>query len=76
MKRKLTLTVDREVYDGLRERIGVGRISSFIENLLRPHVVKSMLESGYARMAQDKEREKDAHKWAELTFKDSAREKR
>lgn len=76
MKKKLTLTVDQEVYEGLREHIGSGRISGFIEKLLRPHVVKSRLEDGYARMAQDKDREKEALKWAEHTFKDLARGKR
>ncbi len=76
MKKNLTLTVAAEVYDGLRDQIGAGRISRFIEKLLRPHVVKSQLEDGYARMAADKTREKEALKWAELTFKDLAREKR
>ena len=76
MKRKLTLTVDQDVYDGLNEQIGAGRISGFIERLVRPHVVASSLEDGYARMGADKDREKEALKWAELTVKDIARGKR
>ncbi|OGH55598.1 MAG: addiction module antitoxin [Candidatus Lindowbacteria bacterium RIFCSPLOWO2_12_FULL_62_27] len=76
MKKKLTLSVDREIYDGLRSQIGARRISGFIESLLRPHVVKSSLEEGYARMSRDKDREKEARRWAEQTVRDIAREKR
>ena len=76
MRKKLTLTVEQDVYDGLRKRIGPRRISGFIENLIRPHVVASHLKDGYARMAADKTREKEADQWAELTFKDLARAKR
>ena len=40
MQRKLTLTIDEEVYNGLRAVIGPRKISRFIEELVRPHVVK------------------------------------
>ncbi len=39
MTKKLTITVDAEVYDGLRSVIGPRRISRFLTNLARPHVV-------------------------------------
>ena len=48
MQRKLTITVDDEVYRGLHEKVGRGRISEFIADLVRPHVVgDSKLEAAY-----------------------------
>jgi len=70
MRKKLTVTVDEEVYDGLRKTIGPRKISKFIEDLVRPHVVHPNLESAYAEMARDKCREKEAMEWAEVTLKD------
>jgi predicted CopG family antitoxin len=37
MQKKLTVTIDEEVYEGLREVIGPRKISRFIEDLVRPH---------------------------------------
>ena len=75
MQKKLTITVDEEVYAGLHKTIGPRKISKFIEKLVRPHVVRPNLESAYAQMANDKKREEDAVEWAEITFKDIAHEK-
>lgn len=47
MQKKLTQTIDEEVYNGLRMVIGPGKISRFIEDLVRPHVVKSTLYAAY-----------------------------
>ena len=74
MQKKLTITIDDEVYDGLREHIGPRKISKFIEEMVRPHVIRPNLESGYAEMARDEERERQAEEWAEATFKDFAHE--
>jgi predicted CopG family antitoxin len=74
MKKKLTVTVDEEVYIGLRKTIGPRKISKFIEELVRPHVIQPGLESAYAEMARDEVREKEALEWAEVTFKDVAHE--
>ncbi|MDP2931450.1 MAG: addiction module antitoxin [Chloroflexota bacterium] len=72
MRKKLTVTIDEEVYEGLRKNIGPRKISKFIEELVRPHVVHPNMESAYAEMARDKMREKEALEWAEITFKDVA----
>jgi predicted CopG family antitoxin len=69
MQRKLTITVDEEVYDGLKKTIGPRKISRFIQELVRPHVIRPNLESLYADMAKDKKREKEAVEWAEATFR-------
>jgi len=74
MQKKLTVTIDEEVYDGLRKNIGPRKISKFIEELVRPHVIRPDLELAYAEMAKDEKREKEAVKWAEVTFKDIAHE--
>jgi len=76
MQKKLTITIEEEVYEGLHEVIGPGKISKFVEQLVRPHVVRPKLDSGYKQMAQDKAREEEALEWAEATFRDSAHEKR
>jgi len=73
-QKKLTITVDEEVYEGLHKVIGPRKISKFVEGLVRPHVVRPNLESAYAQMARDKQREKEALEWAETTFKDIVNE--
>jgi len=70
MQKKLTITVDEEVYEGLHKTIGSRKISKFVEELVRPHVVRPNLESAYAQMAKEKKREEEAIEWAEITFKD------
>ncbi len=68
MQKKLTITVSEEVYRGLHAKIGQGRISRFLDNLARPHVVDDELAVSYQAMAQDSERENDADEWtANLT---------
>lgn len=74
MQKKLTITVDEEVYMGLHKTITPRKISKFIEELVRPHVVRPSLESAYAQMSSDKRREEEAIEWAEATFKDIVHE--
>jgi predicted CopG family antitoxin len=65
MQKKLTITIDEGVYEGLHKVIGPRKISKFVEELVRPHVIQPNLEAGYAEMAKDEEREKEALEWAE-----------
>jgi predicted CopG family antitoxin len=65
MSKKLTITVDDEVYEGLHSRIGRRRISRFINDLAKPHVLQPDLESGYRAMAADAAHEHDAREWIE-----------
>lgn len=76
MQKKLTITIDEEVYEGLHRIIGPRKISRFVQEIVRPHVVRPNLEAAYAEMAKDQEREKEAAEWAEATLKDSADEAR
>jgi predicted CopG family antitoxin len=74
MQKKLTITVDEEVYEGLHKTIGHRKISRFIQEIVRPHVVRPDLEAAYAEMAKDKGREQEATEWAEVSFKYGANE--
>ncbi len=76
MQKKLTITVDERVYEGLHRVVGQGKISQFIESLVRPHVVKSSLDSAYQEMALDEARETEALEWSESTIGDVADETR
>ncbi|MEA2877811.1 MAG: hypothetical protein QOF14_3007 [Hyphomicrobiales bacterium] len=74
MTKKLTITVSDEVYDGLHRRIGRRKISRFIDELAREHVVekpelfKGSLAAGYRAMAADEEAEKEAREWIDANF--------
>ncbi len=72
MQKKLTITVDEEVYAGLHKVIGRRHISQFIEDLVRPHVIGSDLEAGHRDMAADEAREDAALEWIEATIGDAA----
>lgn len=76
MQKKLTITIDERVYDGLQTVIGPRRISQFIESLVRPHVLGKDLEAAYRQMAQEEAREAEALEWAEGTVGDVADEAR
>lgn len=72
MQKKLTITLDEQVYDGLHATIGRRNISQFIEQLVRPHVLNTELATAYQQMAADEAREADALAWAEATVGDVA----
>ena len=74
MQKKLTITVDAEVYNGLHSVIGRRRISRFINDLARPHVIGQDLSAGYAAMAADETREAEATNWTEALLTDVADE--
>lgn len=70
MLKKLTITIDEEVYDGLYATVGPRQISRFIEDLVRPHVTQHDLAEAYRQMAEDEAREAEALEWAEATMGD------
>ena len=74
MRKKLTITVDQAVYDGLHRIVGRGHISRFLTELARPHVVPDALEEGYREMAADEEHEREAMAWIESLAPDVADE--
>jgi len=76
MQKKLTISIDEQVYKGLHAVIGRRRISRFIEDLVRPYVINRELEDAYKQMAHDEEREAEALEWAEATVGDVRSEAR
>ena len=76
MQKKLTITLDEQVYAGLHTVIGHRRISRFIESMVRPHVVQLDLEAAYREMAAGEAREAEALQWSEGTIEDVADEAR
>jgi len=63
MHREMTITLDEAVYEGLCRMVGRSKISQFIEDLIRPHVMHASLDEGYRAMAADKGREVQAQEW-------------
>jgi predicted CopG family antitoxin len=76
MHKKLTITIDEKVYEGLYATIGEGKISQFIESLVKPHVLNQDLELAYREMALDEEREQEAVAWSEGLIGDLKDEER
>jgi len=76
VRKKLTITMDEQVYEGLHAVVGRRRISRFIEELVRPHVLLRDLEAAYMQMAQDEAREVEALQWSEATIGDVSDETR
>lgn len=71
MLKKLTITVDSDVYDGLHRVIGARKISRFLSDLARQHVLEPDLDGGYAAMAADADREREAEEWVEALIGDA-----
>ncbi len=76
MNKKLTISIDEKVYEGLHSVIGRGNISSFIERLARPYVIKADLKKAYKRMADDRSREAEAEAWLEAFVEETLDETR
>jgi hypothetical protein len=52
MQKKLTITIDGKVYEGLYRVVGPRKSSRFIEDLVRPHVLYSDLGASPEEIAQ------------------------
>lgn len=76
MHKKLTITLEESVYAGLYRTVGKRRISQFIEDLVRPHVLPDSLDEGYRAMAADTQREAEASEWCNALHRDLACEAR
>jgi predicted CopG family antitoxin len=76
MHKRMTITLDEAVYEGLYRMVGKRRISQFIETLVRPHVMDTALDDGYQAMAADQAREAEAMEWCNALVEDMADETR
>lgn len=68
MQKKLTITLDERVYDGLHNVVGRRGISRFIESLVRPHVIGGHPDAAYRQMTRDEARESEASVWVDATL--------
>lgn len=76
MPKKLTISVDKEVYKGLHAVVGRRRIGRFLSDLARPYVTSEGLAASYEAMAADERREAEAAQWSEGLVADVAAETR
>lgn len=76
MHRKMTITLDEAVYDGLHRMVERRKMSQFIEDVLRYHVTDISLDDGYAAMANDQTREEEAIIWCNALSEDIANAER
>jgi len=72
MQKRMTITMDEVVYEGLVRVVGRRKISAFLEKLARPHVLSDDLSDGYRAMGQDAAREQEALAWSEALVGDVA----
>ena len=63
--RKITISIEENVYEGLHSHVGQGKISHFINELVKPYIIGAELDKAYQAMAQDEIREKAADDWTE-----------
>ncbi len=65
--KKLTILVEADVYRALQRRVGRGNIGRFLSDVARPHLISNTttLREGYAQMAADRVREREAQQWSE-----------
>lgn len=76
MQKRMTISIDESVYEGLVRVVGRRKISRFLEDLARPLVVGDDLAAGYRAMAADGEREKAALEWCDALIGDAVHEAR
>jgi predicted CopG family antitoxin len=70
MQRRMTISIDENVYEGLVRVVGRRKISRFLEDLARPHVTSDELGDAYRAMAADEQRERAALEWSEALIAD------
>ena len=70
--KKLTILVEADVHRALLKKVGRGNIGRFLIEAAKPHLYNNnRIRAGYAEMAADKEREKEALEWSEGLIADS-----
>lgn len=77
MQKRMTITMDEDVYEGLFRVVGRGKVSQFLQELARPHVLQNAaLDEGYRAMAADVQYEAAAGQWIDGLIGDMAHEVR
>ena len=77
MQKRMTITMDEDVYEGLFRVVGRGKVCQFLQELARPHVLQNAaLDEGYRAMAADSQYEAQAGEWINGLIGDLANEAR
>ena len=76
MQKKLTITIDEDVYAGLYEVVGKRKISRSSSRWSGLTSCLAIFRTGYRQMAADTERETEAMEWMEGTAEDVGDEAR
>ena len=76
MQKRMTISIDESVYEGLVRVVGRRKISRFLEDRARPHVVNDELLAGSHAMAADTAREREALEWSIALIADATDEAR
>ena len=73
MQKRMTITLDEDVYEGLFRVVGRGKVSQFLQELARSHVLQNaVLDEGYRAMAADTQYEAEAGQWIDGLIGDMA----
>lgn len=62
VQKRMTITMDAAVYEGLIRVVGRSKASQFLQSLPRPHVLDTSMDDGYRTMGNYRQREAEA-KW-------------
>lgn len=76
MQKRLNITIDADVYQGLLASVGRRNISRFLTELARTHALPSAMRDAYQEMARDEQRESEALEWSEGLILDIMDERR
>ena len=66
MKKHLSLNIESDVYQEVKRTIPVGQVSTFVNNLLKKHLMKlkeQELKEAYQRTAKSKEMREEDKVW-------------
>lgn len=68
-KQKITISLDTQVYEAIKAKVGARKIGEYLSSLARPQLERvdysKDLEAGYRAMAADEQHEREAQEWTE-----------
>lgn len=62
-KKKITLMMDAEVYEGLQQKVGVRKVGDYLSELARPFVRTTDIAASYKELAADTAQASEAKEW-------------
>lgn len=72
MAKKLTISVSEEDYKSLCSRVGADSVVSFIDGLVRSHVVNQNVDGGYRGSVLESSRDDQTYDWVSDLIDDEA----